>query len=57
VSKLGIAVFATNGGTMEQVVGELLKSRGETVSVAESCTGALIGMRLTEIPGSSAYFL
>jgi nicotinamide-nucleotide amidase len=55
--RLGPALFAMNGETMEEVVGNLLKSRKETVSVAESCTGGLIGMRLTEIPGSSAYFL
>ncbi len=54
--KLGKAVFSTNGELMEQVVGRLLIERGETLSVAESCTGGLIGMRLTEIPGSSAYF-
>ena len=56
-SALGPAVFATNGETMEEVVGSLLKSRGETVSVAESCTGGMIGMRLTEVSGSSAYFI
>ncbi|MEO6333732.1 MAG: competence/damage-inducible protein A [Pyrinomonadaceae bacterium] len=54
---LGIAVFATNGETMEEVVGDLLKRRNETLSVAESCTGGLIGMRLTDVAGSSAYFL
>lgn len=54
---LGSAVFATNGETMEEVVGRLLTARGETVSVAESCTGGLIGMRLTEIAGSSRYFV
>jgi len=53
---LGPAVFATNGETMEEVVGKLLADRGETLSVAESCTGGLIGMRLTEIAGSSRYF-
>jgi len=53
---LGPALFAMNGETMEEVVGDLLKSRNETVSVAESCTGGLIGMRLTGIAGSSAYF-
>ena len=55
--KLGPAVFATNGETMEEVIGHLLKERNKTLSVAESCTGGLIGMRLTEVPGSSAYFL
>lgn len=55
--KLGIAVFTTNGETMEQVVAKLLKDRGKTVAVAESCTGGLISMRLTEIPGSSQYFI
>ena len=54
---LGNAVFATNGETMEEVLGKLLVERGETLSVAESCTGGLIGMRLTEIAGSSRYFL
>ena len=42
---------------MEEVVGSLLKARGKTVSVAESCTGGMIGMRLTEVSGSSAYFI
>ncbi len=54
---LGNAVFSENGETMEEVVGNRLKERGETVSVAESCTGGLIARRLTEIPGSSAYFM
>ncbi len=54
---LGKAVFSTNGETMEEIVGIRLKERGETVSVAESCTGGLIARRLTEIPGSSAYFM
>lgn len=53
---LGPAVFATNGETLEEVLGVLLKERGETLSVAESCTGGLVGMRLTEVSGSSAYF-
>src|SRR5436190_5472932 len=55
--KLGNSVFSTNGETMEEVVGQVLKQRGETLSVAESCTGGLIGRRLTEVPGSSAYFM
>ncbi len=54
---LGKAVFSTNGETMEEIVGIRLKERGETVSVAESCTGGLIARRLTEVPGSSAYFM
>ncbi|MDM7921580.1 MAG: competence/damage-inducible protein A [Pyrinomonadaceae bacterium] len=54
---LGVAVFTTDGETMEQVIGRMLKERGKTVSVAESCTGGLIGRRITEVPGSSAYFI
>lgn len=57
VAKLGTAVFSIQGETMEEVVGRLLKERGETLSVAESCTGGLIGSRLTDVPGSSAYFI
>ena len=57
VEKLGVAVFATNGELMEEVVGELLKRAGKTLSVAESCTGGLIAARLTDVPGSSAYFI
>lgn len=57
VEKLGIAVFSMNGETMEAVVGKLLSDRKETLSIAESCTGGLIAERITEIAGSSAYFV
>jgi nicotinamide-nucleotide amidase len=54
---LGMAVFATNGETLEEVVGSMLKESSKTLAVAESCTGGLIAMRLTDVPGSSSYFL
>jgi nicotinamide-nucleotide amidase len=57
VGKLGVAVFSVQGETMEEVVGKLLVASGKSLSVAESCTGGLIGTRLTDVPGSSAYFL
>jgi PncC family amidohydrolase len=40
----------------EKQVGELLRARGWQLAVAESCTGGLIGHRLTNIPGSSTYY-
>ena len=54
---LGNAVFAFNGETMEEVVGTMLSERNETLSVAESCTGGLIGTRITDVPGASNYFI
>ena len=54
--RLGDAVYAVDERTMEGVVGDLLAARGWTVAVAESCTGGLVGHRLTEVPGSSRYF-
>ena len=40
---------------MPQIIGELCRTRGLTISAAESCTGGLVMARLTEVPGSSAY--
>jgi len=52
---LGRDLFSTNSETMQQVVGELLRSRGFRIAAAESCTGGLVMARLTEVPGSSDY--
>jgi PncC family amidohydrolase len=46
---------AVDAGARE--LGELLRRKGLTVSVAESCTGGLVGSLITDQPGSSAYFL
>jgi competence/damage-inducible protein CinA-like protein len=53
--KISNYVFAEGDVSMEQVVGELLAARGFKLAVAESCTGGLIGHRLTNVPGSSRY--
>jgi PncC family amidohydrolase len=42
---------------LEEEIGGLLKNRGLKLAVAESCTGGLIGHRITNIPGSSDYYL
>jgi nicotinamide-nucleotide amidase len=55
--ELGDNIFSTGSETLEQVVGLYLMMRGATLSVAESCTGGLLGERLTSVPGSSRYFL
>lgn len=52
---LGDDVFTTVGAPLEQVVGEMLASRGLRIAAAESCTGGLLTSRLTDIPGSSGY--
>jgi nicotinamide-nucleotide amidase len=48
-------IYAEGRDTLEEVVGRLLQQQKLTVAVAESCTGGLIGYRLTQVPGSSAY--
>jgi nicotinamide-nucleotide amidase len=55
--RLGDAVFAFRGEKMEEVVGLRLAVGGFTLATAESCTGGLIAHRLTEVPGSSTYFM
>lgn len=50
-------IIARNDETIESVVGELLEKNGLTLFLAESCTGGLIGHRITAVPGSSTYFL
>jgi nicotinamide-nucleotide amidase len=56
VEALNPHVFTARGETLEEVVGSLLKSRGHTLAVAESCTGGLLAGRITDVPGSSDYF-
>jgi nicotinamide-nucleotide amidase len=54
--KLGDAIYGVDGVELEEVVGALLKQRRLKLAVAESCTGGLIGARITNIAGSSEYF-
>jgi len=55
--ELGDNVFSSRGESLEQIVGYFLDMRGSTVAVAESCTGGLLGQRLSSVSGSSRYFL
>jgi nicotinamide-nucleotide amidase len=55
--QLGDYIFGQDGTSLEEAVGELLKQRRETVAAAESCTGGWLGKRITDVAGSSDYFL
>ncbi|MFM7426880.1 MAG: competence/damage-inducible protein A [Elainella sp.] len=52
----GADYYGSDQDTLASVVGELLKRAGQTVAVAESCTGGGLGQFLTQVSGSSAYF-
>ncbi|ROL57034.1 competence/damage-inducible protein A [Bacteroidetes/Chlorobi group bacterium Naka2016] len=56
-SKVGDYVYGEGEVTLAETVGKMLEERGETVAVAESCTGGLLGGEFTKISGSSKYFL
>lgn len=53
--RTGAYVYGEGETTMEAVVGDLLKQRRLTIALAESCTGGLVGHRITNVPGSSTY--
>lgn len=54
---LGDDVYGIDVDSLEQVVGDGLRARGLTLSVAESCTGGLLSKRITDVPGCSDYYL
>jgi len=57
MEKIGPKVISDQGLTLAQEVGRLLAKRGQTLSVAESCTGGLVAHLITDVPGASDYFL
>lgn len=57
LERLKDKVFSTSGEELEEIVGKILHRQKKTLAVAESCTGGLLSNRLTNIPGSSDYFL
>jgi nicotinamide-nucleotide amidase len=54
--ELDDAVYSRDGQSLEQIVGYWLQMRNATLAVAESCTGGLLGERITSVGGSSRYF-
>ncbi len=56
-ARFGHKVFGADEQTLASVVGELLRKKRKTLSAAESCTGGLFSDRVSDVPGSSAYFI
>jgi nicotinamide-nucleotide amidase len=53
---LGKNIYGVGEVTLAAVIGDLLRTKGQTLCVAESCTGGLIASKITETPGSSRWF-
>ena len=56
-ARVGDGIYGENDDDMARVLLDRCRARGATLAVAESCTGGLLGARLTDIPGSSDVFL
>src|SRR5918995_752415 len=56
IARLDDYFFGEDDETLEGAVARLLQERGAALALAESCTGGLLAKRLTDMPGSSAYF-
>src|SRR6266511_4777158 len=54
---LGFSIFSVSDETLEEVIAKLLGVNGETLAVAESCTGGLLANRITNVPGASKVFV
>ena len=54
---LGDVVYGVDVDSLEQVVVQEMTARGLTLATAESCTGGLMGKRITDVPGASACYL
>jgi nicotinamide-nucleotide amidase len=50
-------IFGRDEDTLEEVVGKLLRAKSQSLALAESCTGGQLAGRVTDVPGSSDYFL
>jgi nicotinamide-nucleotide amidase len=55
-SKIDNYIYGKNDDLMEEIIGKILIRKKKTLSVAESCTGGLLGSKITDINGSSKYF-
>ena len=55
--RAGGFIYGSGDQTLEQVIFKLLKSRKATLATAESCTGGMLSMRITNVPGSSEVFM
>ncbi len=53
---IGDKIYSENGDSLEQVIGKLLRAKGQSLAVAESLTGGMLGQQITSVTGSSDYF-
>lgn len=57
IERLGKLCLGRDDATLESVVGQMLREQGQTLATAESCTGGLVAKMITDVPGSSGWFI